>query len=165
MNPADNPFSAADSDRREIWTMLVERDIDAFLAADWSMVDGDFVKESFMGIHAHGSELPDSWRLAFPALETYRDEWLRQAHETAKVDYAEPLRDALFRATNLRDIDIAGDKAVAHKKFDGTVARADGGTDVLNWQTLYFCRKVDGVWKLTGFVGYMPFPMGRPRKA
>ena len=63
--------------------------------------------------------------------------------------------------TNLRDIDLAGDIAVAHKKFDGKLARADGGTDVLLWQTLYFCRKVAGRWKLTGFVGYMPFPMGR----
>jgi hypothetical protein len=34
---------------------------------------------------------------------------------------------------------------------------------MLNWQTLYFCRKVEGLWKLTGFVGYMPFPMGTPR--
>lgn len=163
MDATVNPF-ASDPDRGAIWTMLVERDIDAFLAADWSMVDGDFVKEGFMGLHAHGSELPDSWRLAFPTLEVYRDEWLRQAAETAKVAYAEPLRAALFRATNLRDIDIAGDRAVAHKKFDGTVARADGGTDVLSWQTLYFCRKVEGIWKLTGFVGYMPYPMGRPRK-
>lgn len=164
LDPTANPF-VADPDRREIWTMLVERDIDAFLAADWSMVDGDFLREVFVGLHAHGSGNPDSWRVAFPTLEAYRDEWLRQARATQATAFAEPLRAAIFRATNLRDIDIAGDVAVAHKKFDGTVRRADGGVDVLNWQTLYFCRRRAGRWRLTGFVGYMPYPMGRGGEA
>lgn len=118
-----------------------------------------------MGINASGSDNPDSWRIGFPTLEAYRDEWLRQAAEGQKVKYAEDQRNGIFRATTLQHIEINGDIATAHKKFDGTIARADGGEDVLNWQTLYFCRKVAGVWKLTGFVGYMPFPMGTPRKA
>ncbi len=160
MDATVNPFPN-DPDRREIWEMLVTRDIDAFLGQDWSMVDGDFIREGFLGIHAHKSEIPDSWRVAFPTLEAYRDEWLRQARETAGTEFAEPLRPALFRITNLRDIDIAGDVAVAHKKFDGSVMRTGGGRDVLSWQTLYFCRRHQGRWKLTGFVGYMPFPMGR----
>jgi hypothetical protein len=161
MDFTTNPFPQGDRDRHEIWEMLVRRDIDAFLGQDWSMVDGDFIAEGFLGINAYRSEIPDSWRVGFPTLAAYRDEWLRQAAATAATAYAEPLRPALFRATNLRDIDVAGDIAVAHKKFDGSVARADGGKDVLNWQTLYFCRRHDGRWKLTGFVGYMPFPMGR----
>jgi hypothetical protein len=164
MDYEKNPFAASDVDRAAIWTMLVERDIDAFLAADWTVVDGDFHREGFFGLHAHGSELPDSWRLGFPSVEMYRDEWLRQAKESAAVTYAEPVQAALFRATNLRDIDLHADVAVAHKKFDGTIARADGGTDVLNWQTLYFCGRIAGRWQITGFVGYMPFPMGRPRR-
>ena len=163
MDPTANPFPEGDPDRHAIWTMLVTRDIDDFIAADWSMVEDDFVRLEFIGIHAHKSENPDSWRVAFPTLEAYRDEWLRQASATAKVEYAEPLRRALFRATNLRDIDVAGDVAMAHKKFDGTIARADGGQDRLNWQTLYFCRRRNGRWKLTGFIGYMPFPMVRAR--
>src|SRR3954466_12488646 len=48
----DNPFAESDADRCEIWTMLVERDIDAFLAADWSMVDSVFRREGFMGLRA-----------------------------------------------------------------------------------------------------------------
>ena len=163
MDFTKNPFAPNDTDRHQIWTMLVERDIDAFLAGDWSKHGPDFHAESFFGVHAHKSELPDSWRLDFPNLETYRDEWLRQSAATAKVKYAEPLREALFRATNMRDIDIAGDRAVCHKKFDGVVARADGGQDVLSWQTLYFCGRFKGVWKMTGFVGYMPYPMGKAR--
>jgi enamine deaminase RidA (YjgF/YER057c/UK114 family) len=26
----------------------------------------------------------------------------------------------------------------------------------MNWQTLYYCRKVNRAWKITGFTGYMP---------
>jgi ketosteroid isomerase-like protein len=156
-----NPFPN-DPDRSAIWTMLVERDIAAFVAGDWGMVADDFVAEQFLGIDGCGSDNPDSWRVGFPTLAAYREEWLRQAAESAKVTYAEDREAAIHRATTLRDIEIAGDIALAHKKFDGTIARADGGKDVLNWQTLYYCRRDNGRWKLTGFTGYLPFPMGRP---
>lgn len=154
-----NPFPEGDPDRHALWEMLVNRDIEAFLASDWSMVNDDFVAESFFGMHAHFLPNADSWRLQFPDLESYRDEWLRQAEETARVEFAEPLRDALFRITNMRDIDVSGDRAILHKKFDGSIARADGTSDKLNWQTLYFCRRVGGTWKIAGFVGYMPHPL------
>ncbi|WP_131195662.1 hypothetical protein [Lichenihabitans psoromatis] len=160
MSPEQNPFPN-DPDRRAIWDMLVHRDIDAFLAADWSMTEPDFLAAGFFGLNAGKSANPDSWRLGFPDLATYRDEWLRQAAETATTRYAEPLRAALFRATNLHFIEVSGERAVAHKKFDGTVAKADGGVDTLNWQTLYFCTMQTGEWKIASFVGYMPFPMGR----
>ena len=103
----------------------------------------------------------DAWRLDFPRLEVYRDEWLRQAAETAATEYAEPLRPALFRAMNLRDIDVDGDRAVLHKRFDGSVKRADGGVDTLDWKTLYFCLRVEGRWRISSFVGYMPRESGR----
>ena len=155
-----NPFPESDADRHALWEMLVRRDIDAFLGQDWSMVEDDFIAESFFGMHAHFLANADAWRLQFPRLDVYRDEWLRQAKETAATKFAEPLREALFRITNMRDIDIDGDRAVLHKKFDGSVAKADGGVDRLKWQTLYFCRKVAGRWKIAGFVGYMPHPLG-----
>jgi hypothetical protein len=163
MSHTSNPFPN-DPDRGAIWTMLVERDIDAFVSADWSMVDGDFIREGFLGINGGGSDNPDSWKIGFPSLEAYRDEWLRQASEGQKVKYAEDQRLAIFRNTTLQHIEINGDIAIAHKKFDGTIALADGGKEIMNWQTLYFCRKVEGRWKLTGFAGYLPFPMGTPRK-
>ena len=154
-----NPFPN-DADRSAIWTMLVERDIAAFVAADWSMVDGDFVREGFLGINGGKSGNPDAWKISFPTLEAYRDDWIRQARESQKLDYAEDVLEGIHRATSLTEIEINGDIAIAHKKFDGEIALRDGGKDVLNWQTLYFCRKVDGVWKLTGFAGYLPYPMG-----
>jgi len=154
-----NPFPD-DPDRSAIWTMLVERDIAAFVAADWSMVDGDFVREGFLGINGGKSGNPDDWRISFPTLEAYRDDWLRQARESQKLDYAEDVLEGIYRATSLTEIEINGDIAIAHKKFDGTIRLKDGGQDVMNWQTLYFCRKVDGVLKLTCFAGYLPYPMG-----
>lgn len=156
---ATNPFPT-DADRGAIWTMLVERDIDAFVAADWSMVEDDFVAEGFLGVDAAKAGDPDGWRISFPTLGAYRDEWLRQARDSAAVAYAEDVRAAIHRATTLRQIDIEGDIALAHKKFDGSIAKADGTRDVLHWQTLYFCRRTPAGWKLTGFLGYMPFAMG-----
>ncbi len=159
MSLSTNPFPG-DEDRSTIWTMLVPRDIKAFVNADWSLVEGDFVAEDFMGINGNRTGNPDGWTISLPRLDLYRDEWLRQAHESQKVVYAEDPEAGIHRATSLTEIEITGDRAVAHKKFDGEIKLADGGVDRLNWQTLYFCRKVGGEWKLTGFVGYLPYPMG-----
>ena len=158
-----NPFSETDPDRREIWTMLVERDIDAFLAADWAMVDSDFRREGFLGLHAHKSELPDSWRLDFPDLETYRDEWLRQATASQSVEYAEPVRDALFRATNMRDIDLKGDSTLLHKKFEWRDCAEGWRCRCAQLADAACMTRLDGRWKITGFVGYMPFSIGKAR--
>jgi hypothetical protein len=154
-----NPFSH-DSDRAAIWTMLVQRDIDAFLARDWAMVEADFIAEGFFGLHAQFKPRPDDWTMAFPDLPNYRDEWLRQANVTANGAYAEPLRPALLRATDLSVIDIVGARAVARKKFNGVIARADGGSERLDWQTLYFCARRDDTWKIASFVGYLPRLLG-----
>ncbi|ABS16595.1 MULTISPECIES: hypothetical protein [Brucella/Ochrobactrum group] len=156
MKGAANPF-AGDKDREQIWEMLVRRDIEAFVSQDWSLVADDFDEVRFLGIHAHNDRDPDNWDAGFPTLASYRDEWLRQAAESAAVEYAESLADGIFRATNLSVIDITGDVALARKKFDGTIARKDGTIDRLNWQTLYFCRRDGARWKITGFVGYMAY--------
>lgn len=151
-----NPFPN-DPDRHAIWEMLMPRDFAAFAAQDWSAVEPDFDRSRFLGIHAHFSPNEDQWDAAFPELEIYRDEWLRQAAESASVSYARPLPDQLIEAVTLNQIDINGAVAVAHKKFDGKVEKADGSHDTLNWQTLYFCRKNAGRWQITGFVGYMKY--------
>lgn len=152
-----NPFAGSDPDRAAIWDMLVRRDIEAYLAQDWSRVAGDFVAGGFVGIDGQRRPDPDAWRLTFPDLGSYRDVWLRQAAATAATDYAEDVGAAIFAATSLAAIEIAGDHALAHKKFDGSIARADGGSDRLLWQTLYICRQVGGAWKIAGFVGYLPY--------
>lgn len=155
-----NPFSKIDPDREQIWNMLVSRDIDAFVAADWSMVADDFIAEAFVGIDGKRHPNPDKWVLAFPTLDIYRDEWLRQAREFQAIEFVGDARAAIFQATHLEEIEINDDRAIAHKKFDGEILKADGTSDRLLWQTLYFCKRQNGVWKLTGFTGYLPNPMG-----
>jgi len=159
-DPTLNPFPAGDPDRHAIWEMLVHRDIDAFVAQDWDMVAGDFISESFFGIDCRKTANPDHWQLGFATLAAYRDEWLDQARASASVSYAEDRRLAVFRATVLRDIEISGDMALAHKKFDGSIAKSDGSVEILNWQTVYHCRRDQGQWKIVGFNGYLPNPMG-----
>lgn len=159
-DPFRNPFAPEDSPRREIWEMLVPRDIDAFLAADWQAVAGDFIADGFLGIDAGKQTNPDGWRLAFPTLGAYRDEWLRQAEEFRKESFSEDPRSAIFTATRLEDITFSGDTALVRKKFDGGIDKSDGTRDILQWQTLYYCRLHEGRWKICGFTGYLPNPMG-----
>lgn len=155
-----NPFPKSDADRHELWKMLVERDTKAFCSEDWSMVAGDFVEENFMGIDGRNKHNPDSWSLSFSNLEEYKTEWLAQAKLFADEKWAEDPEQAIYQATSLRDIEIKGESALLHKKFDGSIKKANGQSDVMNWQTLYRCRKVAGRWKIAGFTGYLPHPMG-----
>ncbi len=159
-DPFKNPFLENDAARRAIWEMLVPRDIDAFLAADWSMVEHDFVEEGFLGISGNRDPNPDNWRLAFPNLAAYRDEWLRQAQDFRKQTYGEDPRAAIFTTTTLEEIEIEGETALVRKKFNGGIKKSDGALDVMQWQTLYYCRYHEGRWKISGFTGYLPNPMG-----
>lgn len=152
-----NPFPA-DPDRAGIWEMLVERDIRAFVAGDWSQVAGDFLPESFFAVDGRMRANPDSWQLGLSSLDGYRLSWLEQSGGMRAT--VAGLEAGLYEATTLRDIEIDGDKALAHKKFDGQVRRHDGGIVPLRWQSLYMCRRVDTGWKVAGFVGYLPNPMG-----
>jgi hypothetical protein len=159
-DPFKNPFSPSDAARHAIWEMLVTRDIDAFLAADWTRVAGDFIEDGFIGIDAGRQTNPDQWRLAFPTLGSYRDEWLRQASEFASIRFDEDPRTAIFTTTTLEDIEISDGTALVRKKFDGSILRSDGERDRMLWQTLYYCRLHEGHWKISGFTGYLPNPMG-----
>jgi len=158
MNPS-NPFPA-DPDRAAIWTMLVVRDITAYVRSDWAMVETDFVSATeFVSVDAGLRSNPDSWRPG-RGLAAYRDSWLRGSAALSAATPAEQLEAELHQATILRDIDIHENEAVAHKKFDGTIHRPDGGTTHLDWQTLYLCRRDAGRWRIRGFIGHLPHPMG-----
>ncbi len=159
-DPFQNPFPEADASRRAIWEMLVTRDIDAFVRADWTSVAGDFIAQNFMGMSGNFQPDPQGFTLAFPTLAAYRDEWLRQAQDFAAQKAAGAFkgdpRDGIFAATRLEEIEIDGETALVRKKFDGHLAKADGSFDRMNWQTLYICRREAAVWKIAGFVGYLP---------
>ncbi|MEQ8671872.1 MAG: RidA family protein [Aggregatilineales bacterium] len=155
----NNPFPP-ESDRHILWHMLVERDIEAFLKGDWSMVEDDFLAEGFIGMDGSKSDNPDNWRLDFPSVTTYRDTWLKQSREMLGKVNVDTLRSGLIDATYLRDIEIKDGAAVLHKKFNGQIVADDGEIISLQWQTLYYCKMFEGRWKITGFTGYLPYPMG-----
>lgn len=155
-----NPFPKNDPDRHAIWDMLVERDIAAFVAADWQQVAGDFLAEAFFATDAGKRSNPDGWKIAFADMESYQAEWIRQAEEFRSGHGENDPVSALHELTTLRDIEVRGDRALAHKKFDGGLLMRDGTRTHLCWQTLYHCRKVDERWKICGFTGYLPNPMG-----
>ncbi len=160
-----NPFENIDKDRSAIWEMLVDRDIHAFCSGDWSMVANDFIESGFMGLDGGKVPDPDTWTVGFPDLKTYKEEWLSQARDFINTAWKdEDPKKVFFELTNLTQIDIIGDAAIAHKKFDGVLTKKDGEKVVLNWQTLYQCRKVGDVWKIAGFVGYLPYPLGTQQK-
>ena len=152
-----NPFPK-DTDRSQIWEMLVERDIRAFIQVDWRAIENDFLEEEFIGVDAEKKENPDFWNLKYPTLESYKKEWIRQAIHFRNSEYKEDPEQALYDATQMRDMDISGSVALVHKKFDGSI-KTSSGSETLNWQTLYRCRKVKGVWKIVGFTGYMPYKL------
>jgi enamine deaminase RidA (YjgF/YER057c/UK114 family) len=160
MNYDINPFSKDNKDRYEIWEKVVRVDIDAFLAQDWGMCEDDLHAENFIGINANKSANPDSWSLSYDSLDAYKQDWLRQAKDFANNQYVEDKRETLFNATTLRDIEIKGDSAVLHKKFDGSITRVDGVVEPILWQTIYKMKKINNSWKIIGFIGYMPNPMG-----
>ena len=137
--------------------MLVARDTDAYLNQDWSAVADDFIADGFYGIDARRRPNPDDWRIAYPTLAAYRAEWLRQAAITAGQVDRQAARAAFLELVRLCDIEIAGDCAIAHKKFNGRLPNLDGSFEELHWQTLYICRKHGGRWKIASFIGYMHY--------
>jgi hypothetical protein len=159
---AQNPFPPADPERRALWEMLVRRDFESFLAADWSAMEPDFWAEGFCGIDAHGSVDPARWTIAFPTVESYRDEWLRQARQFEQHRFAGLEKLAfLFAVARLERIEIVGPRALAHKKFDGQATTVDGQTVTLRFQSIFHLVRIENRWKIAGFVGYLPNPMGQ----
>jgi hypothetical protein len=160
IDPSQNPFSDSDPNRREIWDILMRRDFEAFVAGNWFMVETDFWTEGFCGIDARKELNPDEWKVTFPNIESYRDEWLRQAREFAlvRLDKITTL-EFLYRSCRLEAIEIRSQLALAHKKFDGTTQTVGGNAMVLRFQTLYQMVRRGEHWKISGFVGFLPYPI------
>lgn len=157
MSYDSNPFPSSDQDKHAIWEMLVREDVDGFVNEDWSAFGESFNRDGFCGLDAKGSFDPADWQVSFPTVEAYRDAWLEDASRSAATTYAEDRRDALFRSTNMLDIRVQGHTATARKTFDDAIALEGGGFQKLNWQSVFFCTKRGGTWKITGFVGFLPF--------
>ncbi len=153
-----NPFDLrSDPDRHEIWQRLVAADCEAFASGNWSMIECDFDAESFEGVRCFHSTNPDDWKIVFPTLASYRDSWLAAALEFRGRKFSPVSHlEALLARTHLDEIDIQGDRALAHKKFYGEVQYADGSVLVDRRQTLFRLHRRAGGWKISGFFGQLP---------
>jgi hypothetical protein len=154
-----NPFDpAGDGDRHAIWKILIAADSDAFVAGDWSRVEGDFDAGCFEGIRCNASPNPDDWRIAFATLDAYRDAWLAASREfLARQFEGLSHREAVYARTRLTQIDLAGERALAHKQLFGQLRQADGTVySPGNRQTIYRMHKQSGRWKIVGFLGQLP---------
>jgi ketosteroid isomerase-like protein len=63
--------------------------------------------------------------------------------------------EALLKRIQLTQIDIAGDRALARKKFSGTIPLADGSAITASRQSLYRLHRQQGRWKIVGFLGQL----------
>jgi hypothetical protein len=153
-----NPFHpVTDRDRHAIWERLIRADTQAFAAGDWSMIEGDFDADRFEGIRCNHSIDPNDWTIVFPRLQDYRDSWLLASAEfRTKVFRDLTIAQALYRRCRLDRINLLGDRALAHKKFSGQVPLADGSVLSGSRQTLYRLHRIDGTWKIVGFLGQLP---------
>jgi hypothetical protein len=152
-----NPYKEQDPDRCEIWDMLVNRNINAYCQADWSIVENDFIQSEFFAINANKAPDPCQWSLSFSSLNLYRDEWLKEASSAQQTQYAECLEDAIHRAITLNEITIDGNRALARKKFNGAIKRHNNENEVLLWQTLYYLKRTLAGWKICGFTCHLPY--------
>jgi hypothetical protein len=157
---SQNPFATHDTDRYEIWEMLMRRDFEAFVTGDWSMVEQDFWTEGYCAIDAQKEPDPTQWRLNFPNVTTYRDEWLRQSREFSPVRLqGTSVLQFLYNSCRLEAIEIVGDRAIGCKKFDGVATTTTGEQIVLRFQSLYQMIRRSERWLIAGAVGYLPNPM------
>lgn len=157
-NPFTNPYdSAADAHRHELWQMLVFRDADAFVAADWSICDSDFAHDRFEGISAHGSLDPIDWTLRYPTVASYRDDWLEMANRFLNVPLAAVShRELLYQMQTFAKVEISDGRAVVWKQFRADEALTNGQRYKISAQSVYRLHHIDASWKIVGFVGYLP---------
>jgi hypothetical protein len=162
MTPAPvNPY-AKESDSYKVWEMCVRRDLEGFLAADWSICAEDFMSEGFIGWDARHSADPMEWVATYSNLETYKTAWLIGAQDFQKNNLPADIRDQLYAIVSLVRIELNDNTGIVHKKFKGQVKFQNHSVQSLNWQSIFHLRKIDGRWLQSGFIGYLPLNLGSP---
>jgi hypothetical protein len=153
-----NPYDRkVDPDGHAIWEALIARDSQAFAAADWSLCDGDFCHERFEGVSAHGSFNPMDWTLAYPTVQSYRDDWLKMAAKFNVLPLAAiSHRELLYTMQSFAKIEVRSDRALVWKQFFADEPLTNGERYRLAGQSLYRLHRIKGAWRIVGFVGYLP---------
>lgn len=140
---------ATDAEFAAIEDVVLVRDTEAFAAADWSRVERDFDAAAFVGF-AGSEDLRQTWRVAYPTLESYGAEWVRQAQDMRRRGEPTDIVREVRAACQVAEVRVNEDRAIARKRFDGHAL----GQRLL-WETYYFLRRDGERWLITGFVGYL----------
>jgi hypothetical protein len=139
-----------------VFETVVVRDVEAFVAGDWARVASDFIEEGFFGLDGRGTSDPASWRLTYPTLAAYRERWLAQSAAFRARRYrADPVA-AMLALLEVPMLELEGDAGLLLKRFDGTLDTEEGEPVTLRRESLFVLRRVDGVFRVAGFVGYLP---------
>jgi hypothetical protein len=136
--------------------MAVVRDVEAFVAGDWARVADDFIEEGFFGLDGRGTTDPSGWRLTYPTLASYRERWLAQSAAFRARRYRTDPADAMLMLLTVPMLELEGDSGLLLKRFDGTIEVEEGEPLTLRRESLFVLRRVDGVFRVAGFVGYLP---------
>lgn len=147
--PAGRP--ATEEELAAIRDIVLERDTDAFATGSWEAVEQDFDGDVFVGYEG-GSSPSETWGISFPDLAAYREAWLGQSEEMRAIAPSEQIAAEIRGACRIAEVKVNGDRALVRKQFDGVAV----GRRLL-WETYYFLRRDPDRWRITGFVGYLPY--------
>ena len=153
-----NPFSETHS-HYPIWEMCVRRDLEAYLAADWTRCADDFKSEGFVGWDAGHNHDPLKWKVTFPSLDSYRESWLIDAQNFKKQKLPADIREQLYQLLSLVRIELKNDTGIVHKKFNGVLKINSNSEKKLAWQSIFFLKKENHRWLQAGFIGYLPLEL------
>jgi len=170
MTPARpvNPYPK-DPDRSAIWDIVYRHEVTALAECDWLTTARDFDAAAFFGLDARLAPDPDHWSASIATLDRYRDLWQQQANRLKHLGAIQPglnLAAGLSQALRVSDIDLVGDRAVAHRKRFGRLASSaspDRPPVLLHDQAIYHFTRRDAGWKIVGML--VNLPDGRPAVA
>lgn len=151
-----NPF-ANHPDKAEIWSVVAQRDAEAFATNNWKLHANDFCPDEFYGMTGNNDYNPDNWTLKYENLEAYHQDWIEMRSEFNNDDCKSPVYDQLLSAITLTDIELKGNLAIVHKTFNGTILMNKGEDIELKWRSMFYLKKKHGRWLVTSLLGFLPF--------
>jgi hypothetical protein len=149
-----NPF-APDSDEYEVWEVLMRNDFEGFLNQNWDIVEADYSEEGFYGINMNKSLSPNDWKLSFPTLDSYKEQWIKDSLDFAENTFISNPREIFYQTTRLENFEFFDHQMMVHKVFNGKIELLDAEPIILKWRSLFILRKTPLGWKIASFCGYI----------
>lgn len=151
----NNPYEET-SEEYQIWKMLIRNDFEGFLNCNWELVDDDYHVEGFFGIDMAISPDPSNWKLTFPTLAGYKNQWLNDCIEFNHKQIECDAKDVLYSTTHLENFYLKHDRLLVHKVFNGSISLTNEPSIELKWRSLFLMKlDINQKWKVAGFCGYI----------